>query len=82
MPRSKSKKNISATPTETFNTKQINQYLKSQMSKPIKVCCPKCGSSDVEKLRNQEFHCKTCGETFYFVTPNTGSASDMERYEL
>ena len=55
--------------------------MKNQMSKP-KVVCPKCGSSNVEKERNQEFHCKVCGEVFYFVTPNTGEADNFERYEL
>jgi uncharacterized Zn finger protein len=52
------------------------------MTPKIKIYCPKCGSSVVEKLKNQECQCITCGKIFYFVTPNSGSAYDLERYKL
>jgi len=47
-----------------------------------KMSCPKCRSPLVERLKNQECKCNACGEIFYFVTPNTGSCSDLERYNL
>jgi len=50
------------------------------MSK-VEIRCPKCSSLDVEKNRNQEYHCCHCGKIFYFVTPECGSL-DLERYEL
>jgi len=43
--------------------------------------CPKCGSANVERLKNQEVKCCKCGLVFFFVTPDTGS-SDFERYNL
>jgi len=52
-----------------------------KMMPPIKKICPKCGSSEVENQKNQEFCCKRCGEIFYFVTPNTASP-EMDRYKL
>jgi predicted RNA-binding Zn-ribbon protein involved in translation (DUF1610 family) len=48
----------------------------------VEVHCPKCGSTAIEKRKNQEHHCTKCGETFYFVTPQCGSQLDLERYEL
>ena len=52
------------------------------MSQKIKICCPKCGSTTVEKHNNQEYQCTACKEIFYFVTPNTGSGNNLERYKL
>ncbi|XES77963.1 MAG: hypothetical protein ACBZ72_03585 [Candidatus Bathyarchaeia archaeon] len=49
---------------------------------PTNIRCPKCQSLEVEKNKNQEFHCRQCGETFYFVTPKCGSQMDSSRYEL
>jgi tRNA(Ile2) C34 agmatinyltransferase TiaS len=46
------------------------------------VRCPRCGSSLVEKGKNQEFRCSQCKEVFYFVTPKCGSQLDVKRYEL
>lgn len=48
----------------------------------IKKRCPKCGSIEIEKGKNQEYQCKQCKETFYFVTPQCGSQFELKRYEL
>ncbi|MCW4005438.1 MAG: hypothetical protein NWF04_02395 [Candidatus Bathyarchaeota archaeon] len=44
--------------------------------------CPKCGSTNTQKHKNQEHHCNNCDLTFYFVTPNTGNQHDLTRYDL
>jgi NADH pyrophosphatase NudC (nudix superfamily) len=49
---------------------------------PVEVRCPKCGSKEIEKKNNQERRCSKCGEIFYFVTPQCGSQTDLERYNL
>jgi ribosomal protein L37AE/L43A len=46
------------------------------------IRCPKCASTELERGKNQEVHCKQCGETFYFVTPQCGSKTNLERYDL
>jgi ribosomal protein L37AE/L43A len=46
------------------------------------MCCPKCGSPEIEKSKNQEFRCSQCGEIFYFVVPKCGSEPDFEKYKL
>lgn len=48
----------------------------------FEIRCPKCGSKAVERNSNQEVHCASCGEIFYFVTPKCGSQADLERYKL
>jgi predicted RNA-binding Zn-ribbon protein involved in translation (DUF1610 family) len=48
----------------------------------VEICCPKCGSSAIEKSKNQERRCIQCGEIFYFVTPKCGSQLNHKRYEL
>jgi ribosomal protein L37AE/L43A len=48
----------------------------------VEMRCPKCGSLRVERQRNQEVKCCACGMVFYFVTPDTGSGTDFERYTL
>jgi ribosomal protein L37AE/L43A len=50
----------------------------------VEIRCPKCGSSAVERTKNQECRCCSCGEVFYFVTPRCGSQAedDLGRYEL
>jgi tRNA(Ile2) C34 agmatinyltransferase TiaS len=48
----------------------------------IEKRCPKCGSTAIEKGKNQEYYCTQCKETFYFVTPKGGSQFESKRYEL
>ena len=50
----------------------------------VEISCPKCGSSLVERVKNQECRCYRCGVVFYFVTPRCGSqaSDDLGRYEL
>jgi DNA-directed RNA polymerase subunit RPC12/RpoP len=67
--------------TKIFNSPTGS--LKQEHKMPsIQIQCPKCGSKTVEKQKNQEYHCANCGETFYFVTPDTGSSNNLERYNL
>ncbi|NLE06662.1 MAG: hypothetical protein GX638_17900 [Crenarchaeota archaeon] len=46
------------------------------------IRCPKCGSNDVIKNMNLEYKCNECGKIFFFVTPNTHSEKDLDRYKL
>ncbi|MDD4325537.1 MAG: hypothetical protein PHC63_03805 [Candidatus Bathyarchaeota archaeon] len=44
--------------------------------------CPKCGSLKVERQRNQEVRCCSCGLVFFYVTPDAVSGTDLDRYRL
>lgn len=73
------------------NHRGLSQYLiaklftlrwGSRKTPNVEICCPKCGSSAVVRSKNQECRCTVCGEIFYFVTPQCGSQTDLERYKL
>jgi ribosomal protein L37AE/L43A len=56
--------------------------MKKQKTPTVKISCPKCSSPAVEKNKNQEFRCNTCGKIFYFVTPKYGSDPNSKKYKL
>jgi rubredoxin len=60
---------------------KINGLYKNDFM-PIDVKCPKCGSPNIERRKNQEHQCGKCGYVFYFVTPECGSQMDFSRYEF
>jgi DNA-directed RNA polymerase subunit RPC12/RpoP len=75
--------NLTNNLSESLITKQftLNRF-EEETTPTVEIRCPKCSSPAVEKNKNQEYHCSHCGEIFYFVTPNCGSQSDLERYKL
>lgn len=67
-----------------FNSEPVHGRVDGVEVPMVEVCCPKCGSSSVERIKNQECRCCRCGVVFYFVTPRCGSqaSDDLGRYEL
>jgi ribosomal protein L37AE/L43A len=73
--------NVILTYYSTVILLKINSLYKNDFM-PIDVKCPKCGSPNIERRKNQEHQCGKCGYVFYFVTPECGSQMDFSRYEF
>jgi ribosomal protein L37AE/L43A len=56
--------------------------MEEEKTPTVEMRCPKCGSADIKKNKNQEYLCSKCKEIFYFVTPKCGSQLDLKRYAL
>jgi tRNA(Ile2) C34 agmatinyltransferase TiaS len=57
-------------------------YAEEPKTPSTQMRCPKCGGTEIEKVRQQEYRCRRCGEVIYFTVSKYDSKTDLGDYTL